>query len=254
MATRKRLVIGNWKQYIESADAALEYARALKKKTRGLSGVDVAVAPPTPFVAGVAKILESSPVRVGAQGVSAHDGGAHTGETSASMLKSVGASFSIIGHSERRAAGDTNELVHQQFVAAAHAGLMPVLCVGEVEQSADGSHFNYIAEQVRSALTGAQSLAGKLVVAYEPVWAIGKSADKAPQPAQVREMAIFVRKTLAEVLTRTAALKVPVLYGGAVEPENAPALIAEGDVAGFLIGHASVELDQFVSILNACKK
>lgn len=253
MASRKRLVIGNWKQYIDSASAAGELARALKRKVRNLSGVDVAVAPPAPFLPTVADILKSSPVRVGAQAISGAEGAAHTGEVSAAMVKSAGATFSIVGHSERRAAGDTNDMVHRQFVAAASAGLVPVLCVGELEHNSEGTHFSFVAEQLHSALGGAQSLAGKLVVAYEPVWAIGKHAADAPSPAAVRETAIFIRKTLADVLSRPAALKVPVLYGGAVEPENAPALIAEGDVAGFLVGHASADIDQFVAILNAVR-
>jgi len=254
MASRKRLVIGNWKKYIESADAALELAKGLKRKTRGLAGVDVAVAPPMPFVAAVAKTLESSPIKVGAQAVSGTEGAPHTGEASAAMLKSIGVNFAIVGHSERRAMGETNDSVHRQLVEAASAGLMPVLCVGELEHNAEGAHFSFIEEQLRSALAGAQSLAGKLVVAYEPVWAIGKRADQAPSAATVREMAIFIRKTLAEVLSRQAALKVPVLYGGAVEAENAPTLITDGDVAGFLVGHASVDLDQFVSIVKAASK
>lgn len=258
--TRKRLVIANWKMYIESADGAKEFARALKRKVRGLSGVEAAVAAPAPFIPAVAAILESSPVRVGAQTVSSHGSfdsaqdKAHTGEVSAAMARSAGADFAIIGHSERRALGESNEAVHQQLVQAASAGLMPVLCVGEHERSEDGAHVAFVAEQLRSALVGAQSLAGKLVVAYEPVWAIGKTADLAMKPAEVREMAIFIRKTLADVLGRKAALKVPVLYGGSVEPENAPALMSEGDISGFLVGHASAEVGSFVEILLACKK
>ena len=258
--TRKRLVIANWKMYIESADGAKEFARALKRKVLGLSGVEAAVAAPAPFISAVAAILESSPVRVGAQAVSSHGSfdsaqdKAHTGEVSAAMARSAGADFAIIGHSERRALGESNEVVHQQLVQAASAGLTPVLCVGERERSEDGAHVAFVAEQLRTALVGAQSLAGKLVVAYEPVWAIGKTATEAMKPAEVREMTIFIRKTLADVLGRKAALKAPVLYGGSVEPENAPALIAEGDVSGFLVGHASAEVGSFVEILLACKK
>jgi triosephosphate isomerase len=253
MSTRKRLVVGNWKMYIDSLGEAKEFARALKRRVRGLRGVEVAVAPPAPLLPAVAAVLESSPVRVGAQGVSAFEG-AHTGEVSAAAAKSAGADFAIVGHSERRALGDSNEVVHRQLVAAAAAGLMPILCVGELERSEDGAYLSVVAEQVRTALTGAQSLAGKLVVAYEPVWAINKRADLAPGAEAVREMVIFIRKTLAEILGRRAALKVPVLYGGSVEPQNAPALIADGDIGGFLVGHASVDLEQFAEILNACKK
>jgi triosephosphate isomerase len=239
--------------YIESADSAKEFARTLKRKVRGLSGVEVAVAAPAPFISAVADILESSSVRVGVQAVSAKSG-AHTGDVSAAMARSVGADFAIVGHSERRAMGETNDMIHQQLVQAASAGLMPILCVGELEHNADGAHFAFVAEQLRTALAGAQSLASKLVVAYEPVWAIGKSAQDAMKPAEVREMAIFIRKTLADVLDRKSALKVPILYGGSVEPENAQALIVEGDISGFLVGHASADVTSFIQIVSACKK
>ncbi|MEK7109227.1 MAG: triose-phosphate isomerase [Patescibacteria group bacterium] len=260
--TRKRIVIGNWKMYIESAPDAKEFARMLKRKARGVSGVEIALAVPAPFIAALAGILESSPVRVGAQAVSGRSG-AHSGEVSGAMIKSAGGDFAIVGHSERRATrvsegkiiqGDTNELVHAQLVGAASAGLSPVLCVGELERNEDGSHVSFVAEQLRSALSGAQSLAGKLVVAYEPVWAIGKTAVDAMKPAEVREMTIFIRKTLADVLGRKPGLRVPILYGGSVEPENASALIVEGDVAGFLVGHASVDVVSFVEIVKAASK
>lgn len=252
--SRKRLVIGNWKMYVGGAEEATVYARALKRKLRGLSGVDVALSVPTPFISAVADIFESSPVHVGGQSLSQFDAGAHTGEVSARMLKSAGADFCLVGHSERRAMGESNEAVHRQLVEAASAGLRPVLCVGEMAREEDGAYISFIAEQLRSALTGAQSLSQKLVIAYEPVWAIGKQFDAAMKPSDVHEMAIFIRKTLADVLGRTAALKIPILYGGSVEPENARTLIVEGDINGLLVGHASVELDSFLQILSACKK
>ncbi len=251
--TRKRLVIGNWKMYIESAESAKDFARVLKRKVRGISGVEVALAVPAPFIPVVSAMLESSAVRVGAQTVSGLSG-AQTGGVSGAMVKTAGGTFALVGHSERRALGEDNVAVHGQLVAAASAGLVPVLCVGELERTEDGGHFSFIAEQIRSALSGAQSLAGKLVVAYEPVWAIGKHADSALTSAEVREMAIFIRKTLADVLDRKSALKVPVLYGGSVEPANAAALIAEGDIAGLLVGHASADVTSFVEIISACKK
>jgi triosephosphate isomerase len=251
--SRKRLVIANWKMYLDNLEVAKEYSRALKRKVRGLSGVEVVVVPPTPFVEAVSSILESSPIHVGVQTVSAYQG-AHTGEVSAAMARSAGADFAIIGHSERRALGESNEMIHQELVQAASAGFRPVLCVGELVHNEDGAHFGLVAEQLRTALAGAQSLTNKLVVAYEPVWAIGKTSADAMKPADVREMVIFIRKTLADVLGRAAALKVPILYGGSVEPDNAPALIADGDVAGFLVGHASADVTTFFDIVLACKK
>ncbi len=243
--TKKRLVIANWKMYIESPEAARKFISSLKRRAASYEGVEVWVA--APFT-----LLSLLKGKIGAQTVSAN-AGAHTGEVSADMLHAAGASFCLVGHSERRAAGDTDDMVHAQLAAAANAGLAPVLCVGELERELSGAHFGYIEEQLSSALRGAQSLAGKLVVAYEPVWAIGKSAQGAMQPGEVEETVIFIRKTLADILGRKAALKVPILYGGSVEPANVERLIAEGSVNGFLVGHASAKLEQFVEILKAVR-
>ncbi len=233
--------------YVESPQAAKLLVSGLKRKAASYAGVDVWIAPPftiLPLLKGL---------KLGGQAVSAVEG-AHTGDVSAAMLKAAGAHFVLIGHSERRAKGESDEAVHQQLVNAAKAGLVPVLCVGEAERSPDGAHFTFIEEQLASALRGAQSLASKLIVAYEPIWAIGKTAEQAMQPADLEETVIFIRKTLADILGRKDALKVPILYGGSVEPQNAEALIAHGAVAGFLVGHASAELDSFIAILRACRK
>src|SRR3989344_2884835 len=245
---KKCLIIANWKMYIQSQEAAKGFVAGLKRKTKNINNVEVWIAPPftiLPLLSGI---------KVGAQTVAAHAEGAHTGDVSAAMVKNAGASFAVIGHSERRASGLTNEQVHAQLAAAAGAGLVPVLCVGERERTQDGSHFSVIEEQLPSALRGAQSLAGKLVVAYEPVWAIGKSAKDAMQPGEVEETVIFIRKTLADILGRKDALKVPILYGGSVEPENAAQLFADGGVNGFLVGHASADIHSFLEIVKACRK
>jgi triosephosphate isomerase len=251
---RKRLIIGNWKMYIEDPEEAHAYALALRRKARTLTGTEVWLAPPALLLPDVAHVLESSPVRVGAQTVSAHNGGAHTGDVSAKTCKQCGALFALVGHSERRAAGDTQEVVRAQLERALEAGLAPVLCIGERERERDGEHFELLESQLTSALRGipTQQLK-KLVVAYEPVWAIGKHAESAMQPHELQEMVIFIRKVLADTLDRPRALKTPILYGGAVEAENAAVLMQEGGVNGLLVGHASAELEQFLEILKAVK-
>jgi triosephosphate isomerase len=251
---RKRLVVGNWKMYIEKSEEARGLALALRRKLRGLSGVDVFVAPPFTMLPAISSLLESSPIRVGAQTVSAHNDGKHTGEVSALTLKSSGAQFVIVGHSERRAAGDSDAAVRGQLERAIAAGLTPILCVGEERRSHDGEHFSFIEEQLNATLKNVpKNLLKKLIVAYEPVWAIGKSAEEAMKPADLEEMTIFIRKMLAELLDREAGLKVPVLYGGSVEAENAAQLVKEGGVNGFLVGRASAHAESFLAIIEACK-
>ena len=240
-------MIANWKMYIESPEAARSFVASLKRRAASFAGVEAWVAAPftmLPLLKGI---------KLGGQTVSAHEG-AHTGEVSAMMLREAGASFVLVGHSERRALGESNSDIHAQLAAGANAALTPVLCVGERERTADGAHFNFIEEQLTSALRGVQSLANKLVVAYEPVWAIGKTAVDAMRPQEVEETIIFIRKVLASVLGREPARKIKVLYGGSVEPDNAAALIAEGGVDGFLVGHVSAKIDSFVAILKSCRR
>ena len=249
------LVIANWKMYIETPEAARAFVASLKRRAASFAPAEAWVAAPftlLPLLKGI---------KLGGQTVSAHEG-ACTGEVSAMMLREAGASFVLVGHSERRrqviegkeVEGESNEDVHAQLAAAANAALTPVLCVGERERSPEGTHFNFIEEQLASALRGAQSLASKLVVAYEPVWAIGKTAVDAMRPQEVEETVIFIRKVLASVLGREPARKIKVLYGGSVEPDNAAALIAEGGVDGFLVGHVSAKIDSFVAILKSCRR
>jgi triosephosphate isomerase len=254
MNKRSRLVVANWKMYISTPEEAKKFASSLRRKTRAFAGVDAVLAPSFTLLPLVAATLQGSVIRTSAQSVSIFETGAHTGEVAAKMVKSFGATYSIIGHSERRAQGENNEAVHAQLMHAAAAGLTPILCIGESERDTAGAYLSIIVGQLSSALKDfKKGGAPKLIIAYEPVWAIGKSAQDAMKPAELREISIFIKKTVAEHLERTAAMRVPILYGGSVEPSNARALIDEGDINGFLVGHASANLESFVEILKACK-
>lgn len=251
---KKRLVVGNWKLFIDKPEDARSFALALRRKLRGMSGVEVSIAPPLTMLKEIAGLLESSPIRVGAQTISKFEGGAHTGDVSGAMLKHAGALFVVVGHSERRAQGDTNEDVHEQLQNAASNGVSPILCIGEETRGQDGEHFSIIEEQLTSALKNIpKNSLKKLVVAYEPVFTIGKTAKDAIKPAELEEMVIYIRKLLADILDRRIALKIPILYGGSVEGENAAELLKTGGVNGFLVGHASAHIDSFFEILIACK-
>lgn len=251
---KKSLVVANWKMYIEDAEAAKTYAKGLRAKLRSLSHVAVSIAPSFVLIPALADALKRSNIGVGAQGVSRYHADAHTGEVSAPMLKAAGASFVIVGHSERRALGENEDIVRKQMLEVAGAGLGIILCVGELERHEGGEHFEFIKRQLTTALAGhGKKTFSNLVVAYEPVWAIGKHAAEAMKPSEVHEAAIFIRKTLTELTETPLALKVPILYGGSVEESNALQLLKEGSVNGFLVGHASASLETFVPILRALK-
>ena len=263
---KKPLIIANWKQYIEKPEVAARFATTLRRQSSVLKRCEVGIAPPYTLMqtlAGALGLGKKAPasIRLGAQAISPFVGGAHTGGVSPAMLKTFGASFCIVGHSERRyptlGTGETDAVVRAQVSAAAKAGLQVVLCVGEREHDSSGGHFSFIAQQLTAALKGGGAgekvlPATKLVIAYEPVWAIGKSAADALSPSAVEEMVLFIRKTLVGILGRTAGVRVPILYGGSVEAVNAPALLAEGGVSGFLVGHASASAESFIAILRAC--
>lgn len=251
---KKRLVIANWKGYIKREEEAKKFALSLRKKTRQFQGVEVVLAPPFPLIAVVAEALKRSPIKVGAQTVSPFEDAQRTGEVPAALLKNLAISYVLVGHSEQRAMGESDEMVRGSLVQTISNKLMPILCVGERERDSGGNHFAFLERQLVSALKNiSKHVSLKLVVTYEPVWAIGKTAADAMHPGEVQETVIFIRKTLASVLPRTMALRVPILYGGSVEPDNADVLIAGGGVSGFLVGHASADLDSFIEILKACR-
>lgn len=239
--------------YIESPQTTKKFASTLRRRSRLFSGVDVVIAPSLTLLTTLAAALKGSSIKVGAQNLTQFTDSKHTGEVSGSMLKHAGVSYVIIGHSERRAAGESDDDVRAKLERAAQNQLIPILCVGETERSSDGSHFNVIEKQL-SILADSKNAANSLIIAYEPVWAIGKTADQAMRPHELTETVIFIRKTLAEFIDRKDALKIPIIYGGSVEPSNAQELLKEGNVQGFLVGHASSEFESFLEILKACKK
>jgi len=239
--------------YVGSAEAAVALARDVKKLATVHTWCDMVLVPAFPHIWAVASLIKNSAVRVGAQTLSMHENGAHTGEVSAAILKNAGVSLVIVGHSERRMAGETDATIRGQLSAAQRLGLRVVLCVGERERDVEhGAHFEYLSEQVRSALADLVPRdAAKIIIAYEPLWAIGKSGQEAVPPAVLRETAIFIRKILADICGPSAALKVPLLYGGSVTPENIAALFTEGGVQGFLVGRGSVDVARYAAMLAA---
>lgn len=244
------LVIGNWKQNPPTLIKALQLSDSLKKtisKKNVLSHVCIAV--PSVYLTEVHKRIRTTRMTVCAQDCSHEDGGAHTGEVSATMLKSVDVTHVIIGHSERRAQGESDERVAAKVGHALKAGLTTIVCIGEKKRDSAGDYFGVVESQVRAVLKAVPpSALGRFVIAYEPVWAIG--TGKHATSEDVQEMKLFIQKILADVLNRQAVRKVRILYGGSVNKDNAENLFVEGRVDGFLVGGASLKAEEFAYIVN----
>ncbi|MCD5381026.1 MAG: triose-phosphate isomerase [Candidatus Pacebacteria bacterium] len=244
------LVVGNWKLNPVTMSDASDLAQATARKHRKTSDAYVAIAPPATYLAEAGKKICKSTVSLAAQDVSVNNMGAHTGEVSIMQLRDLGVEFVIIGHSERRAAGETNEEVQKKTLIALKHRLVPIVCIGERERDDQGNFFTFIEKQLRSlgkVLTSAQIK--KAVIAYEPIWAIG-TGDTATAD-DVKEMQLFIESVLTKIYDRPTAKSVRLLYGGSVKPGNAAILHTEGGMKGFLVGGASLKVDDFAAIVKA---
>lgn len=252
MATKKQelLIVGNWKMNPSTLGNARKLFLDVRERMgKRAADVQVVVAPPVPYIGVFRELSPTGRIALGAQDVSREEAGAHTGEMGASMLKSVGVSHVIVGHSERRAAGETEEQIAAKLQQVLGAKLTAILCVGETKRDKQGAYFTTVETQLTAALQGVATSAAKhLVVAYEPVWAIGTGND--PEPEQVEEMKLFIQKVLADRFGRAVIAKVRILYGGSVTPKNAEALLVEGKVDGLLIGGASLRARDFTEIIH----
>jgi len=251
MSSRKKLIAGNWKMNKTSADALALVAEIAATAGRQ-TDVEVVVCPPFTSIETVAKGIEGSTLKLGAQNMHHEAGGAFTGEISAPMLRALFATHVILGHSERRAyCGETDALVNKKVLAALKHQLKPILCVGEtLAERESGSTLKVVQTQTEAALEGvSKELAPSVVIAYEPVWAIG--TGKVATTEQAQEVHAFIRGLLTKLFTEPVAQKVRILYGGSMKPSNAPELLAQKDIDGGLIGGASLEARSFVELVNA---
>lgn len=249
---RKPFVAGNWKMNTDS-QGAVALAQGIAAQVSN-DDVTVAVCPPFVYLAAVADATKGSSVAVGSQDVYFEGNGAFTGEISTDMLKDVGATYVLCGHSERRhVIGETDALVNQKLKASLAAGLLPILCIGELLEERDADKTEAVCEvQLKEGLAGvtAEQMAS-VTIAYEPVWAIGTGRTATPDQAQ--DVHAFVRKVLAELYDEKVAQETRIQYGGSAKPGNAAELMGQPDVDGLLVGGASLKVDDFVAIINAAR-
>ena len=248
-----RWIVGNWKMNGSAADISA-YAEELRKadaKSWTRPGARMAVCPPFPYLTAVRQALQGLPVRLGAQNVHPAAHGAFTGEVSAGMLKELGAELCIVGHSERRTLfHETDAFIGEKGRAVAAAGIRPILCVGEtLAQREAGRQLEVVQAQLEGALAGWDEAArAAMLIAYEPVWAIG--TGRTATAAQAQEMHAAIRAWLAAQWGSAASRSVPLLYGGSVTAQNAAGLFAELDVNGALVGGASLKAGSFLGIFQ----
>jgi triosephosphate isomerase len=248
--SRKVIIAGNWKMN-KNASEGRALVEAIKAETANMTDVEIVVCPPFTTLGAVVEAAAGSNIGVGAQNIHWAENGAFTGEISADMLKTSGVKYVIIGHSERRQYfGETDETVNKRLGAALAAGLIPIVCIGELlEEREAGKTEEVLSTQIRGGLANVSAEdAAKIVIAYEPVWAIGTGKTATPEMAQAAHA--FIRAELAAMFGTETAEAMRIQYGGSMKPANARELVAQKDIDGGLIGGAALDAESFLSLIR----
>jgi len=245
----KPIVVANWKMNPPTLRDAKKLFEATRRVAERAKGVRIVVAPPAVFIRELAAGYRGTRIAFACQHAHFAEQGAYTGELSMAQVRDAGAAYVIVGHAERRAAGETNDDTRKKISAALEHRLTPIFCVGENVRTSDGAHFAFVREQIVTGLADIPpGKLTKITFAYEPVWAIG--AEKPMEPRDMQEMSIFIRKTLVERV-HESGMNVNVLYGGAVNRYHAASMLRDGGVEGLLVGRASIDAEQFGALIGA---
>ena len=247
---RKPIIAGNWKLN-KTIKEAIELVTLIQRQVNDIKDVEVVVCPVYTALSGVAELLIDSNIKLGAQDLYWEEKGAFTGEVSGTLIKDAGASYVIIGHSERRQFfHETDETVNKKTKAALNQSLTPIVCVGETLKEREANKtFSVIETQLKGGLAGfTKDQIYQSVIAYEPVWAIGTGKVATPQQAQ--EVHAFVRKEISKTFDEKTALSLRILYGGSVKPDNIASLMSQTDIDGALVGGASLDANSFVDLVK----
>lgn len=244
-----KLIIGNWKMNPSTLEEAKKISKATKSTGSKYPNVDIVMCPPAIYLSELVSGNKPENVFFGSQYSSAHESGAFTSEISASMLHDLGITHCIVGHSEQRKSGDTDEIVAKKTILALENDISPIICVGEKERNESGDYFEYVKTQVMNAcIEVSEKQIKNVILAYEPIWAIGAAEPMAP--ASVVEMVLFIRKIFADKYSQATASKIRIIYGGAVNHGNASDMIQVGQVDGFIVGRESVNIEGFPELIR----
>jgi len=249
----KNIVIANWKMNPDKSSIAQKLFQDITKKAAKYKKIEVVIAPPYIFLPAAFK--KNKAASLGAQDAFWGETGSSTGEISSRMLKNIGVSHVIVGHSERRAIGESNELIAKKLRGVLKEDMAPILCIGERERDGGAKYLSFLTDQLTTAFFGiSKKDVLQTIIAYEPIWAIGKSAQEAMDAHKLYEMTIFIQKVLTSLYGREVASKARIIYGGSVEESNAENLLKNGNISGFLVGRGSLDAQSFDEILSVVEK
>ncbi len=256
MNKAKKLMVANWKMNPLSIKDAAGIFNGIKQTASRLSNVQTVIAPPYLYIDELSRLYKGHRISLAGQNVFWEKEGSFTGEISSQMLKNFGVEYVIVGHSERRALGESDTEVNQKILSATKTGLTVILCIGESNRDdKNGTHLAFLTSQLKSALNGVtKSRLSNIIIAYEPIWAIGKSKEEAMKPEELHETVLFVRKIVASLFGKKSALEISILYGGSAESGNTEILLTRGMVNGLLVGHASLKVKEFSDMLRIAQR
>jgi triosephosphate isomerase (TIM) len=249
---RRKVIAGNWKMHKDLSQSQNLISKLTNELGKEDVKCDIIICPPFTSLSEANGLVKNTKVKLGAQNMHFEDKGAFTGEVSAAMLKSVGCEYVILGHSERRAIfGESDEMINKKIKKALISGLRPIFCIGETLQQRESGTMNSVIK--RQVTEGLQHVSKdemeKVIVAYEPVWAIGTGVTASPQQAQ--EVHVYVRQLISDLFGEDTAEKLIIQYGGSVKPENAGELLSQSDIDGALVGGACLDPDSFLKIIKS---
>ena len=249
---QKRIIVANWKMNPLGPKEAQKLFTGVVKFLSAVKRTEIVVCPPCIYFDKLKKL--SRKISLGAQDAAPGDVGPFTGEVSADMLYEIGVRYVIVGHSERRAMGENNNIINKKMKGALAAGLVPILCVGEDVRDSEHGYFNVVKTELEECLAGiSKNLVGRIIIAYEPIWAISSTPGRRDAtPEDSREMAIFIRKILSDKFG-SFAKSTRILYGGSVNDKDAAGFLSEGGVDGLLVGKASLDVVKFGQIVKICE-
>ncbi len=246
----KKIVIGNWKMNPTSYSEALKIFNSIKRFSYKLNKIDVVICPPSVYVHSFIKKNKDKIIAIGSQNVFYEEQGSYTGELSVKMLRDIGVTHIIVGHSERRSNGETDDDISKKIQITLANDIRPILCIGEKERDSSGNYLNFIKDQIKNSLSKTnKKFINKLIIAYEPIWAIG--AKEAMSPSDILEMSLFIKKVISDIYGQGEIDNIPILYGGSVNFKNASDIIIQGQVNGLLVGRESVNSIGFIELLKA---